>query len=75
VEPARLQKEGKAREQLVEKHIRRSWKKELEGFQTYFQRQEKMERTHYRLVVAMGRDFVSALQPGGFLYCPRIMRM
>jgi hypothetical protein len=25
-----------------------------------------------RLVVEMGRDFVSALQPGGFLYYPRM---
>jgi hypothetical protein len=25
-----------------------------------------------RLVVVMGRDFISALQPGGFLYYPRM---
>jgi hypothetical protein len=25
-----------------------------------------------RLVVVMGQDFVSALQPGGFLYYPRM---
>jgi hypothetical protein len=25
-----------------------------------------------RLIVEMGRDFVSALQPGGFLYYPRM---
>jgi hypothetical protein len=72
MEPARLQKERKAREQLAEKHIRRSWKKELEGFQIYCQRQEKMEGTHCRLLVVMGRDFVSALQPVGLLNYLRI---
>jgi DNA topoisomerase IA len=29
VEPTRLQKERKAKEQLAEKHINRSWEKEL----------------------------------------------
>jgi hypothetical protein len=29
VEPTRLQKERKAKEQLMEKHINRSWEKEL----------------------------------------------
>jgi hypothetical protein len=45
VEPTRLQKDRKANEQLAEKHISRSWQKELEGVETYFQRQEKMEGT------------------------------
>jgi hypothetical protein len=31
VEPTRLQKERKAKEQPAEKHINRSWEKELEG--------------------------------------------
>jgi hypothetical protein len=31
VEPTRLQEEKKAKEQLAEKHIGRSWEKELEG--------------------------------------------
>jgi hypothetical protein len=43
VEPTRLQKEMKAKEQLAEKHINRSWEKELEGVDTYCHRQEKME--------------------------------
>jgi hypothetical protein len=43
--PPRLQKDMKATEQLGEKHISRSWKKELEGVETYCQRQEKMEGT------------------------------
>jgi hypothetical protein len=34
VEHTRLQKERKAKEQLVEKHISRSWEKELEGVET-----------------------------------------
>jgi hypothetical protein len=45
VEPTRLQKERKTKEQLVEKHINRSWEKELEAVETYCQRQEKMEGT------------------------------
>jgi hypothetical protein len=45
VEPTRLQKERKAEEQLAEKHINRSWEKELEGVETYCQRQEKVEGT------------------------------
>jgi hypothetical protein len=34
VEHARLQKDRKAKERLAEKHINRSWEKELEGFET-----------------------------------------
>jgi hypothetical protein len=45
VEPTRLQKDTKAKEQLAEKHINISWEKELEGVQTYCQRLEKMEGT------------------------------
>jgi hypothetical protein len=45
VEPTRLQKERKTKEQLIEKHINRSWEKELEGVEIYRQRQEKMEGT------------------------------
>jgi hypothetical protein len=45
MEPTRLQKERKAKEQLAEKHINRSWEKELEGVQTYCHRQEKIEGT------------------------------
>jgi hypothetical protein len=45
VEPTRLQKERKAKEQLAEKDISRTWEKELEGAETYCQRQEKMEGT------------------------------
>jgi hypothetical protein len=45
VEPRRFQKARKAKEQLAEKHINRSWEKELEGVETYCQRQDKMERT------------------------------
>jgi hypothetical protein len=37
VEPTRLQKERKAKEQLAEKHINRSWEKELEGVEIYCQ--------------------------------------
>jgi hypothetical protein len=44
VEPTRLQKVRKAKE-LAETHIDRSWEKELEGVETYCQRQEKMEET------------------------------
>jgi hypothetical protein len=42
VEPTRLQKERKAVE-LAEKHISRSWEKELEGAETYCRRLEKAE--------------------------------
>jgi hypothetical protein len=45
VEPTRLQKERKATEQLAEKHINRSWEKELEGDEICCQRQEKVEGT------------------------------
>jgi hypothetical protein len=40
-----LQKDRKAKKQLAEKHINRKWVKELEGVETYCQRQEKMEGT------------------------------
>jgi hypothetical protein len=43
VEPTKLQKDRKTKEQLAEKNINRSWEKELEGAETYCQRQEKME--------------------------------
>jgi hypothetical protein len=43
VEPTRLQIYRKAKERLAEKHINRSWEKELEGVETYCQRQEKTE--------------------------------
>jgi hypothetical protein len=55
VEPTRLQKEKKAKEQLAEKHINRSWEKELEGVETYCQRQEKMEGTRRQLMLLMQR--------------------
>jgi hypothetical protein len=45
VEPTRLEEERKAKEQLAEKRINRSWEKELEGGETYSQQQEKMEGT------------------------------
>jgi hypothetical protein len=45
VEPTRLQKERKAKEQLAEMHTNRSWEKELEGVEIYCQRQEKVEGT------------------------------
>jgi hypothetical protein len=45
VESIRVQKERKVKEQLAEKHISKSWEKELEGAETYCQRQEKMEET------------------------------
>jgi hypothetical protein len=45
VEPTRLQKNRKAKEPLAQKHINRSWEKELEIVETYCQRQEKMEET------------------------------
>jgi hypothetical protein len=53
VEPRRLQKERKVKEQLVEKHINRSWEKELEGVETYCQRQEKLEGTLRQAVFLM----------------------
>jgi hypothetical protein len=34
VEHTRLQEERNAKEQLAEKHVSRSWEKELEGVQT-----------------------------------------
>jgi hypothetical protein len=34
VETTTLQKQRKAKEQLTEKHISRSWEKELEGVET-----------------------------------------
>jgi hypothetical protein len=43
LELTRLQKDRKAKEQLGEKNINRSWEKELEGVETYRQIQEKME--------------------------------
>jgi hypothetical protein len=45
VEPTWLEIERKAKEQLAQKHINRSWEKELEGVETYCQRQDKMEGT------------------------------
>jgi hypothetical protein len=33
----------KAKEQLAEKHISRSWENELGGAKSYYQRQEKIE--------------------------------
>jgi hypothetical protein len=53
VEPTRLQKERKAKEQLAEKHINRSWEKELEGAEIYFQRQEKVEATRRQPIFLM----------------------
>jgi hypothetical protein len=55
VEPTRLQKERKAKEQLAEKDISRSWE-ELEGAETYCQRQEKMEGTRRQPMFLM--DFI-----------------
>jgi hypothetical protein len=55
VEPTRLQKERKTREQLAEKHINRRWGKELEGVETYCQRQEKMEGTRKQPMFLMER--------------------
>jgi hypothetical protein len=49
VEPTRLQKERRPRK-LAEKHINRCWEKELEGVDTYCQRQEKMEGTCRQLM-------------------------
>jgi hypothetical protein len=53
VEPTRLQKDRMAKEQLEEKHINRTWEKELEGVETYCQRQEKMEGTGRQPVYLM----------------------
>jgi hypothetical protein len=55
VETTRLQKERKAKEQLAEKHINRSWEKELEGVETYCQGQEKMEGTRRQSMFLMER--------------------
>jgi hypothetical protein len=55
VEHSRLQKERKAKEQLAEKHINRSWEKEMEGVETYCQRQEKMEGTRRQPMFLMER--------------------
>jgi hypothetical protein len=56
VEPTRLQKERKAKEQLAEKHISISWEKELEGVETYCQRREKMEGTRGQPMFLMDRQ-------------------
>jgi hypothetical protein len=55
VEPTWLQTERKAKEQLAEKHINRSWKKELKGAEIYCQRQEKMEGTCRKPMFLMER--------------------
>jgi hypothetical protein len=55
VAPTGLQKDRKAKEQLAEKHISRSWENELEGAETYCQRQEKMEGTHRQPMFLMER--------------------
>jgi hypothetical protein len=55
VEPTRLQKERKAKEQLAEKHISRSWEKELEGAETYCQTREKKEGTRRQPMFLMER--------------------
>jgi hypothetical protein len=55
VEPTRLQIERKAKKQLAEKHINRSWEKELDGAGTYCQRQEKMEGTRRQPVFLLER--------------------
>jgi hypothetical protein len=43
VESTRPQKVRKAKEQMAEKYINRSWKKELDRAETYCQRQKEME--------------------------------
>jgi hypothetical protein len=43
--PQGSRKRGRAKEQLAEKHVSRSREKELEGAETYCQRQEKMKGT------------------------------
>jgi hypothetical protein len=55
VDPTRLQKERKAKEELAEKHINRSWGKELKRAEIYCQRQEKMERTPRKPMLLMER--------------------
>jgi hypothetical protein len=55
VEPTRLQKERKAKEHLAEKHINRSWEKELEGVETYCQREEETEGTRTQRMFLIGR--------------------
>jgi hypothetical protein len=44
VEPTMLQKDRKAKEQLMVKHINRSWGKELEGAESCCQRQDTSTR-------------------------------
>jgi hypothetical protein len=44
VEPTRLLKERKAKEQLGEKHINRSWEKELEGVEIYCYRDRRKRK-------------------------------
>jgi hypothetical protein len=55
VEPTRVQKERKAKEQLAEKYVNRSWEKELEGVEAYCQRQKEMEGTCRQPVFLMER--------------------
>jgi hypothetical protein len=43
----------KAKEQLGEKHINRSWEEELKGVETCCQRQEKMEGTRRKPMFLM----------------------
>jgi hypothetical protein len=40
----------------VEKHVNKSWEKELEGAETYCQTQEKTEGTHRQLMFLMERS-------------------
>jgi hypothetical protein len=62
VESTWLQKDKKCKEQLAEKHICRSWEKELEGVETYCQRQKKMEGTRSgQLMFLMQRHTLSLL--------------
>jgi hypothetical protein len=62
VEPTRLQKERKGKEQLAEKHVSRSWEKELKGAETYCQRQEKMGGTRRQAMFLMVRWTLLFLQ-------------
>jgi hypothetical protein len=55
VEPKRLQKEMKAKEQLAEKYISRSWEKELGGAESSCQRQEKIEGARRKPMFLMER--------------------
>jgi hypothetical protein len=55
VGPTRLQRDRKANERLAEKHINRSWDKELEGAEIYCQRQEKIEGTYRQPVLLTER--------------------